>query len=177
MEVAEGLDTGAVFAREEVTISERETAESLRNRLVAVGSAMLVQSLNNGLSDPSPQAESGVTYARKITAQDLFVDWTAPAVEVDRLVRIGGAWTTFRGARLKIIDATPVSADEADVLGSNPEGIPNVPGFVGDGPVVRCGSGLLQLIEVGPEGKRAMAATVWANGAQPTGVVLGEGLK
>ena len=70
-----------------------------------------------------------------------------------------------------------MSADEADVLGSNPEGIPNVPGFVGDGPVVRCGGGLLQLIEVGPEGKRAMAATVWANGAQPTGVVLGEGLE
>lgn len=103
MAVEEGLDTGGVFARVEVPIGPTTTADELRRALVTVGTQLLVDTLASGLGDAEPQA--GVaTYAAKIDPAELRIDWARPAAEVDRLVRLGGAWTTFRGARVKIHD-------------------------------------------------------------------------
>jgi methionyl-tRNA formyltransferase len=107
MQVAEGLDTGDVFACVEVPIGERETAAGLRHRLVTAGTALLVDQLRTGLGRPTPQAGEP-TYAAKITPEELRIDWAKPAVEVDRLVRVGGAWTTWRGKRIKVIEAALV---------------------------------------------------------------------
>ena len=102
MEVAEGLDTGAVYAVESHARSAPDdTLDSLRGRLVEIGSRMLVDALTAGLPTPVPQAGEP-TYAAKIDPAELEIDWTRPAVELDRLVRLGGAWTTFRGKRLKV---------------------------------------------------------------------------
>ena len=104
MEIAEGLDTGDVYACVEVPIGARDTAAELRRRLVTVGTSLLVDELHNGLGDPIPQV--GVaTYAAKITPGELRIDWTRPATELDRLVRVGGAWTTWRGRRIKVVAA------------------------------------------------------------------------
>jgi len=105
MALEEGLDTGGVHARREVPIGAETTAAELRAELVEVGTALLVETLARPLEEwidrPEPQTGE-VTYAAKFTGSDFEIDWSRPAVEIHRLIRIGGAWTTFRGRRLKI---------------------------------------------------------------------------
>lgn len=104
MKVEEGLDTGGVYARVEVPIAADATLESLRARLVEVGTRLLLDTLADGLGEPEPQTGEP-TYAAKIDPSELRIDWSRPAAEIDRLVRLGGAWTTFRGSRVKIHEA------------------------------------------------------------------------
>ncbi len=103
MAVEEGLDTGGVFAEVRVPIGDATTADELRATLVEAGSKLLVASLRDGLGSPRPQAGEP-TSAAKIEAADLRLDWSGDPVRIDRQVRVGGAWTTFRGARCKIHD-------------------------------------------------------------------------
>ncbi len=101
MAVEEGLDTGGVYARVDVPIGATTTADELRRELVEVGTRLLVDTLAHGLGEPEPQL--GVpTYAAKIEPTDLRIDWSQPGTVTDRVVRLGGAWTMFRGARLKV---------------------------------------------------------------------------
>jgi methionyl-tRNA formyltransferase len=166
MDVEEGLDTGGVHRRVEVTIDDDVTAEELRARLAELGTAMLLEALAEGLGTAEPQGEDGVTYAEKLTAEDRRLDWGAPAVQAHRVVRVGGAWTTFGDRRLKVLAARRVESGALD---------PRVPvGVVQDGLRVRCGDGAgLELLQVQPEGRAPMDATAWANGARPVGVRLG----
>ena len=101
MALEEGLDTGGVYARREVPIGPETTAAELRSELVDVGTALLVDTLAAPLGEPEPQTGE-VTYAAKLTSDDLEIDWSQRAVDLHRLIRVGGAWTTFRGKRLKI---------------------------------------------------------------------------
>lgn len=101
MAVEEGLDTGGVYRRAEVPIGPDETAAELRARLVEAGTRLLVEALAEGLGDPEPQLGEP-TYAAKIDPAELRIDWSRPPEELHRLVRIGGAWTTHRGRRLKV---------------------------------------------------------------------------
>jgi methionyl-tRNA formyltransferase len=153
MAVEEGLDTGGVYRSARVPIGPDTTADGLRRELTAVGTGLLLAALADGLGTPEPQAGE-VTYAEKIDPAELAIDWHRPAVELDRLVRIGGAWTTFRGKRLKVWTAHLAPAGPA-------------PGQV-DGLVVGAGDGALELVEVQPEGKGRQAAVAWRNGARPT---------
>ena len=92
----------------------------------------------------------------KITPDELQLDWTRPAVELDRVVRVGGAWTTFRGRRLKVLAATPT------------DGAAATPGALdADAATVGTAAGGLRLDTVQPEGKAPMAWTAFANGARP----------
>lgn len=109
MALEEGLDTGGVYARTEVPIGAETTAAELRLELVRVGTELLVETLARPLHDwvETPEPQTGdVTYAAKFSSGDFEIDWSLPAVEVHRLIRIGGAWTTFRGRRLKIVEAS-----------------------------------------------------------------------
>ena len=105
MALEEGLDTGGVYARREVPIGAETTAADLREALVDVGTSLLVDTLAQPLSEwvdhPEPQVGE-VTYAAKFAASDFEIDWSKPADDIHRLIRVGGAWTTFRGKRLKI---------------------------------------------------------------------------
>jgi methionyl-tRNA formyltransferase len=163
MAVEQGLDTGGVYASTEILIERSSTAASLREELVAVGTDLLVGALDGGLGEAVPQSEDGVTYAEKLHSDDLRLDWSRPAEELHRVVRVGGAWTTFADRRLKVI-----SADVDDEVA---EGEPT--GVVLDGPRVRCGAGSLVLKLVQPEGRPVMPAADWANGARPAGERLG----
>jgi methionyl-tRNA formyltransferase len=111
MAMEEGLDTGGVHAVAEVPIGRTTTAAELRTELVDVGTELLLDTLAHPLADwiddATPQAGE-VTYAEKITTADLEIDWSAPPEQIDRLVRVGGAWTTFRDRRLKIHEAALV---------------------------------------------------------------------
>jgi methionyl-tRNA formyltransferase len=160
MHLEEGLDTGPVYACEKTPIFESETAESLRERLAVMGAGLLVQRLAGGASTlgvPEPQ-EGEATYAAKIKPEELLIDWSRSARDISRLVRIGRAWTTFRGARLIVWEAR-VADDERQEPGSlllGPEGEP----------VVSTGEGGLQLIAVQPEGRQRQDAASWARGVR-----------
>lgn len=157
MQLDEGLDTGPIHACVEVGIGADEPAASLRERLVVAGTELLVAELSVGLAVPHEQV-GDMTIAAKLTADDLRLDWAAPALQRHRVVRLGGAWTTLRGKRIKVIEAEVIAA-----------------AGVGDelrGDVV----GGLRLRVVQPEGKPAMPFSAFANGArlsQPE--VLGKG--
>lgn len=110
MALEEGLDTGGVYARAEVPIAPSSTAAELRAKLVEVGSRLLVDSLASGLGRPEPQLGEP-TYAKKLSNDDLRIDWSSPAASIDRLIRVGGAWTTFRTKRVKIHAAQLVDGE------------------------------------------------------------------
>jgi methionyl-tRNA formyltransferase len=101
MALEEGLDTGGVYDCVEVPIGSTATADQLRAELVDVGARLLVDRLAAGLGEPTPQSGTP-TYAAKIDQLELRIDWSGPVDRIDRLIRLGGAWTTFRGARFKI---------------------------------------------------------------------------
>ena len=154
MQLEEGLDTGGVYAREVVSIGPEETLDELRSRLVAIGTDMLVRELSRGLGDAEPQAGEP-TYAEKIRPEEHHLDLTQPAEQVHRVIRLGRAWTTFRGKRLRVLRARLTRV------------APGEPGML-DGLVVACGSGGgIELLEVQPEGKGPQPAAAWRNGARP----------
>jgi len=154
MDVDVELDTGAVHAVARTPIGADDTAASLLARLSTMGAGLLVDILRAGLDRPTPQ-EGEITYAAKIDPAELHIDWSVPASAIDRLVRVGGAFTTFRDARLKIHAVSPVEH------GSAPAGTL-------DGRVVACGTGAVELLEVQPEGRARQSARDWVNGTRPT---------
>lgn len=164
MVVEEGLDTGPIYDRAELAIDPDETADELRGRLSSVGTGLLVENLAQGLGTPRPQ-EGEPTYAHKIEPGELQIDWSRAAVEIHRLVRVGGAWTTFRGRRLKIwrTRLVPDSASGgADLSPGTEERRQKSDHEV----AVPTGDGQIELVEVQPEGKPRMAAGAWANGVR-----------
>lgn len=152
MEVAEGLDTGGVYARAEVDIDPEESAAELRGRLATIGAELLVEHLQAGLAPAEPQAGEP-TYAAKLERDEFRLDFDRPAIELHRVIRLGRAWATFRGKRLGIRSARLLA-------GSGPAGLL-------DGPRVSTPDGCLELVEVQPEGRRAQSVADWLNGARP----------
>ena len=169
MAVEEGLDTGGVYASSSLDIGATETADELRGRLVEVGTDLLVATLDAGLGSPTPQSEVGVTYAEKLHSADLELHWDGPAEAVLRTVRVGGAWTTWQGARFKVHAASVAGAAEA--VADPAEAA--APGTFVDPVTVACASGAIVLQVVQPEGKPRMDAAAWANGARPSGQRVG----
>jgi len=173
MAVEEGLDTGAVFARTSCAIDDTVTAEDLRAQLASAGTDLLIETLGRVLGAPEPQSHEGVTYARKLTAEDHRLDWDRSSVELMRIIRLGGARTTFRGGSFKVLAADIVTDDAASTDHGSPEVVSAPPGTFVGASTVATGDGQLRLLRVQPEGKSAMDAAAWANGARPLGDGLG----
>ena len=159
MEVTEALDSGGVFAVAETAI-DHKTVEDLRGELIARGTELLIDVLEEGLGAPEPQ-QGEPTYAAKIDASDRQLDWRVPAVQLDRVVRIGGAWTTFRGRRLKVLEA--IDGDGEPGVGTSTV----EPGTV-VGECVATSDRMLRLVTVQPEGKAPMSVRDWLNGTRPS---------
>jgi methionyl-tRNA formyltransferase len=153
MAVEEGLDTGGVYSRATVPIAPTSTAAALRDELVTIGTRLLVEALESGFGEPEPQVGE-ITYAEKISAGERELDWSRPAVELDRIVRVGDAYTWFRGDRLKIHAATL----EASVVGA--------PGALVDGAIAAADGGL-RPSDVQPAGKSTMSWHDFLNGIHP----------
>ena len=153
MGLEEGLDTGPVYACVRVPIGTTATADSLRAELAVAGTDLLVERLRAGLAEPTPQVGEP-SYAAKLDPAELELDWTRTADELDRVVRVGRAWTTFRATRLLVLGATPLPSDQSPGAG------------VLRGAIVGTGEGVLELREVQPEGRRPMPATAWIHGAR-----------
>jgi methionyl-tRNA formyltransferase len=166
MALEQELDTGPVYARASTPIGPHETAGELRARLVQLGTDLLVTTLPQVPTiTPVPQ-EGEPTYAPKLTVEEFALDWDSPAAELADLVRAGnprpGAWTTDHGARLKIWRARALSAC-----------IDEPPGTVFGHTRVTTGDGALELVEVQPEGRRAMDANAWLAGRRAPDPLLG----
>ena len=152
MNVEETLDTGDVFARREIELLETHTTESLTSDLAVVGGQLLVDTLNEGLGAGVPQ-EGETTYAIKVSADELRLDWNLSSVEVLRRVRALRSYTILGNQRLKIIQAEPLQ----DHVQLDP-GLCDAVGVVGTR------DGAVRLVSVQPEGKAVMDAASWLRG-------------
>jgi methionyl-tRNA formyltransferase len=186
MAVEKGLDTGPVYAVGDTTIDETESVEVLRARLVEIGCRLLIDNLSNGVAGlPIPHDQVGdPSYAEKIRPEELELRWERDAVHLSRVVRLGRAWTTFRGRRLRVLEAAvepwvEAGGVRAGTMAEKPaEGAPGGPPAAdeaeGDSPgalhgeLVTAGEATqLRLIRVQPEGKQPMSASDWLRGARP----------
>lgn len=157
MDVAEGLDEGGVHSMVRTSVTATDTAESLTTRLAAIGADLLIETLSAGLGTATPQTGE-VTYAAKVTPDDRHLDWSRPAEELRRVVRVGRAWTTFRGDRLLVGALEPADHD--------PPAPPLGPGEL-HGTILGTGTQPVRLVEVQPEGRARQPATEWINGTRP----------
>lgn len=167
MQLDEGLDTGPVYARVETPILPGESAKALGDRLAALGSALLVESLSAGVSSlATPVPQSGEpTYAAKIAPAELRIDWSRTAVEIERLVRVGRAWTTFRGSRLILWEASLATGPASPWPEAADPGHAAQPGSLVDR-LVMTGDGWLRIALVQVEGRQRQDATAWLRGAR-----------
>lgn len=164
MQMEAGLDTGPVILREAVDIGAEETTGQLHDRLAQLGPDLIVQALEAlGTSPPQKQSEVGVTYAAKIDKAEARVDWTKPAVEVDRQVRglspNPAAWCMVGDERVKLLGSRVVAGAGAA-------------GQVLSGFTIACGQGAVEVTMVQRAGKRAMPAAQALQGLD-LGVSLG----
>ena len=155
-----GMDTGPVFGTLTEQVRPGDTSGELLERLASAGATLLgatLDALEDGRVTAVPQPAEGISLAPKITVADARVDWTTPALRVDRLVRActpaPGAWTTLRGVRVKL---GPVTAAEHRLP----------PGRL-DGDLVGTATTAVRLGQVRPEGRGAMAAADWLRGLRP----------
>jgi len=157
MQVVEQLDAGDILSSATTQISQTDTTASLRARLGEIATPLLIDVLSNGVSTTKPQL-GDVVVAAKITHLDLEIDWSKPAVVIDRQVRVGGAFTFFQDKRFKI-HSLKVSAE---IFISEPGNMM----VVNDRVLVACGQGVVVLVEVQAEGKPRVSAQDWKKGAR-----------
>ncbi|WP_405020489.1 methionyl-tRNA formyltransferase [Kitasatospora sp. NBC_00070] len=165
--IEQGLDSGPVFGILTEEIRPTDTSGELLGRLAQAGSRLLVATMD-GIADGAlqavPQPTEGITVAPKINVEDARIEWAHPALRVDRLVRgcapAPGAWTTFRGERLKLSGPVKLLTDSAELP-------PGELAVVGKNSVrVGTGSHEIELGEVQPQGKKPMRAADWARGVR-----------
>lgn len=156
------LDAGDVYLQEPSPLGDTETSGEVLTRLADRGARLLVEVLDAieaGTAVATPQPPDGVTVAPKLTVDDARIDWTRPAIEIDRRIRACNpnpvAWTTHRGERFKVW------------LGRAQAGTILAPGAIDAGRRsvnVGTGRGVLELLRVQPAGKRPMEAADWGRG-------------
>jgi methionyl-tRNA formyltransferase len=172
MRMEEGLDTGPVILSATVQIEPDDTAQTLHDRMAAVGAPLLAEAvalIASGAATETPQAETGVTYASKIDPAEARIDWEKSAREIDWRIRglspFPGAWFELPGdggpVRVKaLLSRVGVGAGEPGEL-------------LDDALLVACGAGAVRLLRIQREGRQAMDAADFLRGsAAPAGLVL-----
>ncbi len=161
-----GMDTGPILGVMTEVIRPDDTAGTLLGRLATAGAGLLVATMDgigDGTLSPVAQSPEDVSYAPKLSTEEAEVAWDRPAFAVDRQVRgctpAPGAWTTFRGERLKVgavgMPSAPVEHLAAGTLLATKQAV-----YVGTA------THPVELREVGPPGKKPMPAPDWARGAR-----------
>lgn len=171
--IVKALDAGPVFGVMTERIRPADTAGDLLSRLAEGGAGLLVQTLD-GIEDGSlearEQAEDGVSFAPKVLVDDARIDWTRPAVGIDRQARAcdpaPGAWSTFAGERIKIGPVRPVDGEAL---------APGVLEVTKKAVLVGTATTPVQLGVVKAFGKKQMPAADWARGVRlESGARLGD---
>ncbi|WP_240008505.1 methionyl-tRNA formyltransferase [Pseudaquidulcibacter saccharophilus] len=153
MAMDEGLDTGAIYMRQDFEIPDTETYGSLSEKCSQIGAELVLKTLveiPNGLQ-PIAQPEDGVTYAKKITKEEAQIDWSKPAHEIDCKIRgfspLPAAWTMVDGVRFKILDSEVATGNG------------NAGEVLDDNLTIACGDGAIKIKRLQREGKPAQSAT------------------
>ena len=163
MQMDEGLDTGPVGLVDEMPIGPDMTTGELHDRMMRVGADLMgraLAALERGSLTFTPQAEDGVTYAKKIEKAESRIDWSKPAAEVHNLIRgmspFPGAWFELElggvATRVKALRSTLAEGSGA-------------PGTILSDLTIACGEGAVRLLSVQREGKAAMDAATFMRGA------------
>ncbi|MEU6486027.1 methionyl-tRNA formyltransferase [Streptomyces sp. NPDC046887] len=163
--IEEGLDSGPVYGVVTEDVRHTDTSGDLLTRLAFAGAGLLAATMDgieDGTLQAVPQPADGVSLAPKITVEDARLDFAAPALRVDRMVRgctpAPGAWTVFRGERLKVVQALPVPERSELAPGELAVAKNNV--WAGTG------SHAVELLWVQPQGKKPMRGADWARGVR-----------
>ncbi|MET9240243.1 methionyl-tRNA formyltransferase [Nonomuraea sp. NPDC003709] len=164
-QIVKELDAGPVYGVVTEEIRPDDTSGSLLERLSVSGAGLLAATLDgveDGSLEARPQPAEGVTVAPKITVVDARIDWTKPAMHVDRRIRAcspaPGAWSEFRGQRVKLGPVRMVPGErlpEGEIAASKARVL------------VGTATDAVELGEVQPQGKRLMGAVEWARGVRP----------
>lgn len=165
MQMQAGLDTGPVLLQVRCPLTTADTSATLHDKLAALGAAALLETLNSfsqgNKVQPVAQDERLATYAGKISKQEAVLDWSMPAVELERKIRAfyptpmaqaEFKQTTFRIQEAKVLDH-PVNEPPGKIIAYSDEGID-----------VATGAGILRLLKIQPAGKRMMTAREFLNG-------------
>jgi methionyl-tRNA formyltransferase len=170
MRMVKALDAGPVLLRTATPIADDETYGELSVRLSELGALSLIEALTLlelGRATEEPQDDTIATYAPKVTRETTRVDWTRGAADVANVIRAydprPGAWTTHRGADVKLFGAKRIaeaSGRPGEVIAADDAGI-----------VIACGSGAVRISDVQPAGKRRMMAIAWHRGR---GIAIGD---
>ncbi len=164
--IDEGMDTGPILLQRAVRIGEDETAGELEERLAHLGAELIVETVEGYLRGEiraKPQPEEG-TLAPKIREEDTRIPWGKTAREIHNLVRglspSPGAYTTFRGKRIKVYRTKPAGDEEDAEPGTI---LPTRKKLL-----VATGGGTLEILALKPEGKREMQGVDFLNGYRPS---------
>lgn len=170
-----GIDTGAVISQEIVAIEPTDTTESLAGRLAETAAAQLLRDLPrwaDGELDPVAQPDTGATVTRTLRKADGWIDWSRPAIEIERHVRAmwpwPRAWTTVDDGVLLQLHQAAVAAEDL------PDAAPGTVISERRRLIVACGVGALEVLTVEPAGRRTMAAGAYLNGRRSPLVRLGD---
>jgi methionyl-tRNA formyltransferase len=174
MRMEAGLDTGPICLQAEEPIHADDSAGTVTERLAALGATVMVDALGRleaGTLTETPQDDALASYAIKVTAEDAHLDWSAGVESLERAARAydpwPGAWTTWRGERLKVFRLRPIAETESAPAGAVVHVDPE--------PVVVAGDGLVVLDVVQPAGRERMSGSEWARGRMlAAGERLGE---
>ena len=160
MQMEEGLDTGPMLCAKSLPITADTTGESLHDALAELGAGLIVTALvdlEKGELAPAPQPETGATYAKKLDPAESRLDWSRPAVELERQIRAftpwPGGWFKHEGARIKVLRAE--LSDQGGAPGT----------VIDDRLTVACGEGGLRLLRLQRAGKRALETQDFLRGA------------
>ena len=171
MQMEAGLDTGPVMLETFTAIGARETTGQLHDRLAILGAEAIVHVLTRLARGDEvatcAQPTQVVSYAQKVTVEEAHIDWSADAVEIDRKIRafnpVPGAWTAWRGEKLKIW---------ASALTSVPSCVGSEAGAVlaatGEHLLICCGISVIGITEIQRPGGKRMLVSAWlAGGGHP----------
>jgi methionyl-tRNA formyltransferase len=161
MRMEEGLDTGPIAMTTRIPIGDDMTAGELHDALAQSGAGLMTKALaalERGELTPTPQAETGITYAAKIDKSETRIDWAKPWQAVHNHIRglspFPGAWCEIDGARVRILRSTRAAGSGAAAT------------VLDDHLTIACGEGAIRILELQREGKRAMTAEEFLRGAK-----------
>jgi len=157
-----GMDTGPIISQIIVGIEPDDTTESLTTRLAQAGVRLLGEALPlwfEGSLKPQPQDGSKATYTKPVTKDDGTIDWQMSAVEISRRIRAfhpwPGCYTWWQGKLLKVLEAVALHKEGSLTPGKVVDLASGQPAVVG----VETGDGILGLLRIQLEGKRALTAS------------------